>query len=261
MRVKIFKDTPSLSLAAAEQAADTIGRTIGERKHARIVLATGTSQFDFLDALTQMKEIDWSKVEAFHLDEYVGLPATHPASFRRILLDKVVQKTGIKQFHPIDADSDDLMAVIESVGHELKSALVDVAFIGIGENGHIAFNDPPADFDTEEPYKIVELDEACRRQQVGEGWFENVRQVPTRAVSMMPRQIMKSRQIICVVPDQRKARAVKNTLEGDVDPMIPASILKRHPDVTLYLDHDSASLLNPGLRDALQRESEVSLRS
>ncbi len=213
-------------------------------------MATGASQFGFLDALTKTADIDWAKVEAFHLDEYVGMPITHPASFRKILLERVVHKTGMKRFHMIEGDAADLSAAIRDVGKELTSAPIDVAFIGIGENGHVAFNDPPADFTTEEPYLIVELDEPCRRQQVGEGWFADLSEVPTRAISMSPRQIMKSREIVSVVPDQRKARAVKACLEGKISPMAPASILRQHPNTTIYLDQDSASMLSPAVRAA-----------
>lgn len=261
MLVKVFKETSSLADAAADQASGTIRRAIAERERARIILATGTSQFAFLDALTRTTDLDWSKVEAFHLDEYIGIPATHPASFRRILQERVVQKTGIRYFYPIEGDSVDLPAEIRAVSQLLKSAPIDLAFIGIGENGHVAFNDPPADFDAEEPYKIVELDEACRRQQMGEGWFPSLSQVPTRAVSMTVRQIMKSQQIISVVPDRRKAQAVKNTLESKISPRIPASILRQHPDVTLYLDQDSASLLGGAIRDGLEQKSEVTVES
>jgi glucosamine-6-phosphate deaminase len=259
MIAKIFKDLNSLARAAAEQAGNTIRRAIRDRGRARVILATGTSQFAFLDVLTAMADIDWPRVEAFHLDEYVGIAATHPASFRRILLDRVVQKTGIKNFHPIEGDAADLALAIRDVSTQLESAPIDVAFIGIGENGHVAFNDPPADFETQEPYIVVQLDEACRRQQVGEGWFADVSAVPSRAVSMSPRQIMKSSQIVCVVPDKRKAQAVKASLENEISPMTPASILRRHPDITLYLDHDSASQLKPELRNALQRQSQVVL--
>lgn len=261
MLVKVFNNTNSLAQASADRAAGTIRGAIAERGRARIILATGTSQFAFLDALTRTNDLDWPKVEAFHLDEYIGIPATHPASFRKILQERVVQKTGIKHFYPIEGDSPDLPARIRELSRHLRSAQIDLAFIGIGENGHIAFNDPPADFDTEEAYKIVELDEACRRQQLGEGWFPNLSEVPTRAVSMTVRQIMKSRQIISVVPDRRKAQAVKNTLESKISPDIPASILRQHRDVTLYLDQDSASLLSGALRDALQKESEVTVQS
>jgi len=257
MLVKIFQDGISLGEAAAKQAASAIRSAIADRGRARIILATGTSQFQFLEALTRISDIDWLQVEAFHLDEYVGIPASHPASFRKILLERVVQKTGITKFHPIEGDAMDLPVTLREVGRELSFAPADLAFIGIGENGHIAFNDPPANFSTEEPYIIVKLDEACRRQQVGEGWFADISAVPTQAISMTPRQILKARQIISVVPDKRKARAVAASLEGSIDPMVPASILRRHPDVTVYLDRDSASLLSPALRKALEKGSQV----
>ncbi len=261
MLVKLFDDACSLGRAAAEQAAGTIRSAIAEQGRARIILATGASQFAFLDALTVAPEIDWTQVEAFHLDEYVGIPVTHPASFRRILLDRVVEKTGLKKFHPIHGDAGDLQRAIQEVAEQLTAMPIDVAFIGIGENGHIAFNDPPADFATEEPYKIVELDDACRRQQVGEGWFDDISKVPTQAVSMSVRQILKAKQIISVVPDKRKAAAVKASLESEIGPMVPASVLRSHPDVTLYLDQDSASLLSPALRTALEKQSLVVLGS
>lgn len=257
MLVKIFQHGISLGQAASEQAASAIRDAIANRGRARITLATGTSQFQFLEALTRIEDIDWLRVEAFHLDEYVGISASHPASFRKILLERVVQKTGITKFHPIDGDAMDLPATLQEVGRELSSAPVDLAFIGIGENGHIAFNDPPADFSTKDPYIIVKLDEACRRQQVGEGWFADISAVPTQAISMTPRQILKARQIISVVPGKRKARAVAASLEGSIDPMVPASILRRHPDVTVYLDRDSASLLSPALGNALEKGSQV----
>ena len=247
MLLKIFENATLLAQTAADQARATIRSAIAERGGARIILATGTSQFAFLEALTSATGIDWPKVEAFHLDEYVGIPTTHPASFRKILLERVVRKTGL-QFHPIEADAPNLDTAVREIGKQLTSAPVDLAFIGIGENGHIAFNDPPADFEIDEAYKIVELDEACRRQQVGEGWFSDISEVPARAISMTPRQILKARQIITVVPDLRKAHAVKAAVEREITPMIPASILRRHPDATVYLDYDSASLLSPATR-------------
>ncbi len=179
----------------------------------------------------------------FHLDEYVGLPVEHPASFRKYLLERLIRKTGMGKYHLLDGEKEP-EKVIREVGRELNSAPVDVAFVGIGENGHLAFNDPPADFETEEPYLVVRLDEACRRQQVGEGWFGALAEVPERAISMSVRQILKAREIICVVPDARKARAVKECFEGRVTPSAPASILRTHENVTVYLDRDSAALLD-----------------
>lgn len=259
MLVRSFEDSSSLARAAAEQAAGVIRKAIAERDRCRIVLATGTSQFAFLDALSSTPGVEWKKVEAFHLDEYVGLPITHSASFRKILLDRVIHKCGIASYWFIEGDAPDLAAALRAVGAKLTSAPIDVAFVGIGENGHIAFNDPPADFKTEEPYLIVELDEACRRQQLGEGWFAKLDDVPRRAISMSPRQILKSGEIIAVVPDQRKAQAVKACLEGEVSPMFPASILRRHRKTTLYLDQDSSSRLSTDLRSTLSRDLQVTI--
>jgi glucosamine-6-phosphate deaminase len=208
----------------------------------RLVAATGASQIEFLDVLTSTPGIDWQRVEMFHLDEYIGLPATHGASFRKYLLERLIHKTGISQFHLLDGEHDP-EEVIQRVGNELRSRPPDLAFVGIGENGHLAFNDPPADFETEEPYLIVELDEACRRQQVMEGWFPDIEDVPARAISMSVKQILKAGEIIAIVPDARKAEAVKASLEGKIGPMAPASILRTHPNTTLYLDTESAALV------------------
>jgi glucosamine-6-phosphate deaminase len=257
MLLKLFRDKVSLGQAAAEQAATAIRSAIAERGVARIIAATGASQFEFLDALIQSPGIDWTRVEAFHLDEYIGLPVTHPASFRKFLMERLVSKTGIVNFHWIEGDASDPSLVVREVGNELASAPIDIAFLGIGENGHIAFNDPPADFATEDPYLIVNLDDPCRRQQVGEGWFADISQVPTRAISMSPLQILKARDLLVVVPDQRKARAVKACLEGEISPMAPASILRRHPNATVYLDRESASLLSPALQRALAQDSQA----
>src|SRR5712692_8040122 len=250
MMVTVFDDKKLLGEAAAEQASKAIRRAIGEQGMARIIAATGTSQLDFLDALTRDDKIDWRKVEMFHLDEYVGLPISHPASFRKYLLERLIHKVGIAKYHLLDGNGDPT-EVVRRVGEALRSAPVDVAFVGIGENGHLAFNDPPADFQTEEPYLVVELDEACLRQQVGEGWFANISEVPRQAVSMSVRQILKANEIICVVPDARKARAVKLCFEGEISPMAPASILRTHPATTIYLDKESASLLRPETISAL----------
>jgi glucosamine-6-phosphate deaminase len=257
MLIKIFPGKAALSHAAAEQAATAIRRAITERGHARIIAATGASQFDFLDALTQTPGIEWAKVEAFHLDEYIGLLATHPASFRKFLRERLAKKAGIVNFHFIEGDAADPSAIVREVGAQLASAPIDVAFLGIGENGHIAFNDPPADFSTENPYIIVNLDEACRRQQVGEGWFSNISEVPTRAISMSPRQILKARELVVVVPDRRKAQAVKACFEGEISPLAPASILRRHANATVYLDEDSASLLSPAMRSTLSEAPQA----
>src|SRR5580704_674876 len=222
MIVRLFEDKSLLAETAAEQAATAIRRAVGDIGQARIVVATGNSQLEFLDALSKSEGIDWQRVEMFHLDEYVGLPITHPASFRKYLLERLIQKVGIRQYHLLDGSGDPI-EVARRVGEALRAAQVDVAFVGIGENGHLAFNDPPADFQTEESYLIVTLDEACLRQQVGEGWFADISEVPLQAISMSVRQILKAKEIICVVPDARKARAVKLCFEGEVSPMAPAS--------------------------------------
>jgi glucosamine-6-phosphate deaminase len=248
--VRVFEDKLSLSAAAGEHAARAIRRAISERGRARIVVATGASQLDFLDALTKAENIDWPRIEVFHLDEYVGLPITHPASFRKYILERLIHKTAITQYHLLDGSAEP-REVVRRVGELLQLAPVDVAFAGVGENGHLAFNDPPADFQTDEPYLIVNLDEDCRRQQVGEGWFADISEVPLQAISMSVRQILKANEIVCVVPDARKAAAVKRCLDGEISEMAPASILRRHPATALYLDRDSASLLSPATLVAL----------
>lgn len=198
--------------------------------------------FDFLEALTGAPGIDWKKVEMFHLDEYVGLAITHPASFRKYLMERLITKAGIGTYHLLDGESD-AKEVCRRLGAEINKAPIDVAFVGIGENGHLAFNDPPADFTTEEPYIIVELDEVCRKQQLGEGWFPTMNDVPKTAISMSIRQIMKASEIVCIVPEARKADAVKKCFEGEVSPLAPASILREHANAVVYLDPDSSSML------------------
>jgi glucosamine-6-phosphate deaminase len=247
--LKVFSDRTTLGRAAAEQAAAAIRRALAERDRARIIAATAASQREFLDALTSARGIDWTKVEAFHLDEYIGLPISHPGSFRKMLLEQLIRKTGINRYHLLDGDAADPAEVVCQVGKDLASAPVDVAFLGIGENGHLAFNDPPADFETEDPYIIVTLDEACRQQQVGEAWFADISQVPKQAISMSVRQILKAREVLAVVPDARKAQAVKACFAGKISPMAPASILRQHANATVYLDKHSASLLSPELLD------------
>ena len=261
MLVRIFKSRDSLGQAAAEQAAAAIRRAIAAKGGARIIAATGTSQAAFLNALTKTSDIAWAEVEAFHLDEYIGLPITHPASFRKILLEQLMRKAGIVNYHLLEGDAPEPAEVVRRVGKQLASSPIDVAFLGIGENGHIAFNDPPADFATEAPYIVVELDEACRRQQVGEGWFAEMSQVPKRAISMSVRQILKAKELVVVVPEARKALAVKACIEGPVSPEAPGSILRTHPNATVYLDQDSAALLSPALRDRLDNESQVMVNS
>lgn len=246
MLLRVFEDKTSLGSAAALLGGSLIRKALEARGHARIIAATGASQFEFLEALTGDRSIDWRNVEMFHLDEYVGLAIDHPASFRRFLLDRLIRKAGIERYHLLDGQAIP-EEVCRDVGDALARSPVDVAFVGIGENGHLAFNDPPADFETEEPYIVVRLDEACRRQQVGEGWFRDISEVPERAISMSVRQILKAEAILCVVPDSRKAQAVKACFEGPIGPMLPASILRTHPNATVFLDRHSAALLKPEL--------------
>lgn len=244
MDVKIMPDKRQMGKAAAAAGAALVREAIAQRGTANIIVATGASQFEMFDNLVREPNINWSKVSGFHLDEYVGLTITHPASFRRYLWERFVSRLPLplRAFHYLDAERDP-HAECDRVSEIIRRHPIDVAFVGIGENGHLAFNDPPADFETEEPYIVVQLDEACRRQQLGEGWFPAFDDVPQQAVSMSVRQIMKSRAIICTVPDERKAQAVRNAVEGEVTPSVPASILQRHERCTLFLDQPAASLL------------------
>lgn len=243
MNVAIFDSILKLAEAAADEATRIIRQALGERGQAFLIAATGASQFQFLDALTQHRDIDWARTTFFHLDEYVGLPETHRASFRRYLRERIGDRVHPGAFNFINGDNPDPQEECRRVGELISRQTIDAAFVGIGENGHLAFNDPPADFHTHEPYLVVELDEACRRQQVGEGWFDSLDHVPRRAISMSVQQILKASHILCVAPDRRKAQAVRDTLESEVSPLHPASILQQHPRATIFLDMESASLL------------------
>jgi glucosamine-6-phosphate deaminase len=247
MRIQIFPDAAALARAAAAEAAHHIRTAIAALGRARIVAATGASQIAFLEALVATPGIDWKRVEAFHLDEYIGLGPDHPASFRRYLRERLIRPAGIARFHPIDGQ-DDPAQVCASLGAAIRERPIDVAFVGIGENGHLAFNDPPADFETDHPYIFVQLDEACRRQQVGEGWFSSIAEVPARAITMSIAQILRSNVIVAVVPEARKATAVRLCLEGNVSSSAPASVLQRHPHASVFLDRDSSALLSAGLK-------------
>ena len=244
MVIKCFNEKREMATAAADEAAAILRETIQANGRARLIAATGAAQFEFLEILTSLPGIDWQRVEMFHLDEYIGLPASHPASFCRFLQERLIQRAGIKKYFLLSGDQDPAN-VIRRVGEALLSAPIDLAFVGVGENGHLAFNDPPADFETEQPYLVVKLDEACRRQQLGEGWFATLEDVPQRAISMSIRQILKTKKILCVVPDARKAAAVKACFEGEVSLLAPASILRTHPNTTVYLDINSAARLRP----------------
>lgn len=243
MQIHIHDSIDSMARSAAAEGVAAIKTAIAQRGEANIILATGASQFGMLDLLVQ-SDIDFGKVTAFHLDEYIGLPLSHPASFRRYLQERVLAKVStFKQFVLIDGEAADIDAEIARISALISKHPIDVCFAGIGENGHLAFNDPPADFETENPYINVELDAACRQQQFGEGWFETLDAVPHRAISMSIRQILKSGTIILTVPDGRKAAATARCLEGPVDVMAPASILQRHQATSVHLDLAAASQL------------------
>ncbi|HVR71069.1 MAG TPA: glucosamine-6-phosphate deaminase [Vicinamibacteria bacterium] len=241
--IRILPDKRALGAAAAAEAAAILADAIARQGHANVVAATGASQFEFLDALASAPGIAWKKAVFFHLDEYVGLPDTHPASFRRYLRERIVNRVRPGTFHFIKGDAADPAAECRRLAGLIRDRPIDVAFVGIGENGHLAFNDPPADFETREPYLVVDLDEACRRQQLGEGWFKTLEDVPRRAISMSVAQILLCRRIVCVVPDARKAKAVRDSVRGGVSPLRPASALQQHGATTVYLDPDSAALL------------------
>jgi glucosamine-6-phosphate deaminase len=247
MKVEVFDTKLALGQAAARDAAKIIRQTIAAGGVAHLIAATGVSQFEFLDSL-MAQDIDWSKVVFFHLDEYVGLPETHVASFRRYLTERIIDRVHPRAFHLLNGEAEDVVEECKRVGRLISQQPIDAAFVGIGENGHLAFNDPPADFEIDEPYLVVDLDEACRKQQVGEGWFATLNEVPRRAISMSIKQILKARHVLCIVPDERKAEAVRNCVELEVSPMQPASALQRHGNVTLYLDQESSSRLNPLVR-------------
>lgn len=251
MRLFIAEDSRSLGSWVAQRAAADLREAIEHAGAASLIVATGASQFDVLAALVQQPDIDWSKVTAFHLDEYVGLSPDHPASFCRYLNERFVSQVPLAHFYFLRGDSD-VQQTLENVGDILRLRTIDVALVGIGENGHLAFNDPPADFAAEAPYLIVQLDEACRQQQVGEGWFASLNDVPKEAISMSVRQILRSKQIYCSVPDERKSSAVQATIEGAVTPMVPASILQTHPNTALVIDRAAASRLNPDVRNTAE---------
>ncbi|NLL84583.1 MAG: glucosamine-6-phosphate deaminase [Lentisphaerae bacterium] len=245
MKVDIGSDKQAMAVAAAKYAADGIREAIATRGNARIIVATGASQFEFLQELIATADIQWDKVTGFHLDEYVGLPITHKASFRAYLRERFLKALPgpMKVFNEVDGENPDPEAECDRLQKLIDEGPIDVACVGIGENGHLAFNDPPADFDTQRAYIVVKLDEACRKQQVGEGWFPSIEAVPATAISMSIAQIMKAKRIVCTVPDGRKAPAVKGTVKGPVSNMCPASIMQQHDDCTVFLDPDSASLI------------------
>lgn len=243
MRIVVASDRLSLGKYVAEQAAQILRRCLTGQEMVNLVVATGSSQFEVLSELVAAPGIDWGRVHGFHLDEYLGISANHPASFCGYLQDRFVKKVQLASFRFLDGTlpADQLKRTADQA---IADRDIDLMLCGIGENGHLAFNDPPANFETDDPYIIVQLDEACRRQQVGEGWFDSLESVPQQAISMSIRQIMRAKSILCTVPDRRKAEAVRNSIEGSVTENVPASILQTHPNTVLALDSGSSSLLS-----------------
>lgn len=243
MDIKVFESEEEMARVAADHAAQLLRERIAQNGRVRVVAATGSSQFKFLENLVAAPSIDWQHVELFHLDEYIGLSAEHPASFRRYLLERLIHPAGISSYYLLDGQRNPAQ-VCREAEEELRRSPVDVAFVGIGENGHLAFNDPPADFNTTDAYLVVKLDEACRRQQLGEGWFETLEDVPTHAISMSVSQILATEEILCIVPEARKAEAVSNCLDREApSPEFPASALLKHRKTTVYLDAAAAAEL------------------
>ena len=243
MNTQVFDSKEEMGTAAAQAGVERLGEVIDALGEASIIVATGASQFEMLSSLSR-SGLHWPSITGFHLDEYIGISITHDASFRKYLWKRFVSQLPLplNAFHFLDGEGD-AQVECNRVGQLIGETKIDVAFVGIGENGHLAFNDPPADFETEAPYIVVDLDEACRKQQLGEGWFPNFNSVPEKAISMSVQQIMRSDMIVCTVPDRRKAEAVKNAVSGPVSPDVPASILQRHPNCHLFLDREAASLL------------------
>ena len=242
MNIETFSTKEEMGAAAAAHGVSKLQAVLAEKGSASFIVATGASQFEMLAKLAEA-DLPWNKLTGFHLDEYVGLSINHEASFRKYLWERFVSRLPLPlaAFHFLDGE-EDADAECLRASELIEQTSIDVAFVGIGENGHLAFNDPPADFETDQPYLTVDLDDACRQQQFGEGWFPTLDAVPRQAISMSVRQIMKSDAIVCTVPDERKAEAVKNATQGPVTPEVPASILQEHPDCRLFLDVTASSL-------------------
>lgn len=247
MQIQVIPEVSALVRASATHAAAILREALERSPVARLVAATGSSQIEFLKVLTGTGDIDWSRVELFHLDEYIGIGQDHPASFRRFLIDRLIAPAGITRAHLIDGLGNP-QTVAETVGRALSQAPVDLLLCGIGENGHLAFNDPPADFEATAPYLVVRLDEACRRQQVGEGWFASLDDVPETAISMSIGEILKARQIVCLAHGSRKADAIASCFSNGITPDAPASALQSHPTATIYLDAAAAAKLKTAAR-------------
>ncbi len=248
MKIEVCDNSKEMARFAADIACETLKTVIRNKGSATFISATGSAQFEFLEILSADRTIDWQKTTMFHLDEYVGISEEHPASFRKYLQERLVDKVHPGRAFLIEGNASDPEIEIKRLSDLISKHTIDIAFIGIGENSHVAFNDPPADFNTGEQFKIVELDEKCRQQQVNEGWFETIESVPKRAITMTVKQILMAKKIVCIVPGIRKAEAVKNCFKDEkISPMFPASILKKHPNTIVFLDKESASLLRPDI--------------
>lgn len=242
MNVRVFGSKGDLGDAAAERAATIIREAVRTRGEARIIVATGNSQLEFSDALVRRQDVPWARVVVFHMDEYASMSEDHPASFRRWVRERIVERTRPAAAHYILGDAPDLEAECDRYAELLLEAPIDCAFVGIGENGHIAFNDPhEADFFDPKVVKVVTLDDACRRQQVGEGHFPSLEETPERALTLTCPALMRAVHVVCCVPDARKATAVRAAVEGPVSTSCPASLLRTHPNAELYLDGASAA--------------------
>lgn len=241
MKIHYCDSAAEAGRAAAVDVAAYLREVVEQRGAARIVAATGAAQFAFLAHLVTLP-LDWPRITVFHLDEYVDLPPNHPAGFRRFLEERLIDKVHPGTWAYIDGQAEPATEC-RRIGALIAAGPIDAAIVGVGENAHLAFNDPPADMQTDEPFLIVTLDDACRRQQLGEGWFATLDDVPRRAISMSMRQILRARKIFCIAPEARKATAIRAALEGEISPAVPASYLRTHDDVELYLDSDSAALL------------------
>jgi len=244
MEIYIYGTKQEMGKAAAKKASEILIDAINKKGEAVFVVATGASQFEFLENLVQISSIDWSKTTMFHLDEYIGISEDHPASFRKYLKERLIDKVHPKNVYLINGNAEDPERECKRLSDIISKKEIDVSFIGIGENCHLAFNDPPADFEIERPYIVVNLNQESRNQQVKEGWFKTLDEVPQKAISMSIKQILKSKNIVCTVPDERKAKAVKDALEGEISPMHPASILREHKKVFMFLDNNSSKLLD-----------------
>jgi glucosamine-6-phosphate deaminase len=245
MKVEVYPDRVAAGEAAAQAAANAMLKLLKERELIAVIFATGASQLDMLSALTAIPDLPWERILGFHLDEYIGISPDHPASFRRYLRERLTSKVKMKEFFEVNGSASDPPQTIQQYAEKLRAADPQLCLLGIGENGHLAFNDPPvADFNDPLDVKIVQLDEACQNQQVAEGWFESVDKVPEEAITLTIPALMRVPRLIVSVPGSRKAEIVRRSLEEPISTQCPATILRTHPNVTVYLDVDSAAELD-----------------